>query len=80
MPNRYAQVIQALEAKLDANQGSANRNRILVVDENGDIEPGPPLPTDVDALAALMDVGMIEPITDTSGGLLCDDGGTVLTE
>lgn len=80
MPNGYAQVIQALEAKLDTNQGTANRNRILVVGENGEVEPGPSLPTDLDALAALMDAGMIEPITDTSGALLVDERGTVLTE
>ena len=40
MPNGYAQAIQALDAKLDKNQGADNARKALVVDAEGNVVPG----------------------------------------
>ena len=40
MPNGYAQAIEALDAKLDKNQGAENAGKALVVDAEGNVVPG----------------------------------------
>lgn len=40
MPNGYAQAIQALDAKLDKNQGAENAGKALVVGDDGNVVPG----------------------------------------
>ena len=40
MPNGYAQAIEALDAKLDKNQGADNAGKALVVDDDGNVVPG----------------------------------------
>lgn len=40
MPNGYAQAIQALDGKLDKNQGAENAGKALVVDAEGNVVPG----------------------------------------
>lgn len=40
MSNGYAQAIQALDAKLDKNQGAENAGKALVVGDDGDVVPG----------------------------------------
>ena len=39
MPNGYAQAIQALDGKLDKNQGAENAGKTLVVDAEGNVVP-----------------------------------------
>ena len=39
MPNGYAQAIEALEAKLDKNQGADNAGKALVVGDDGNVVP-----------------------------------------
>lgn len=39
MPNGYAQAIEALDAKLDKNQGAENAGKILAVDADGNVVP-----------------------------------------
>lgn len=39
MPNGYAQAIEALDAKLDKNQGAENAGKVLVVDAEGNVVP-----------------------------------------
>ncbi len=40
MPNGYAQAIEALDGKLDKNQGAANAGKALVINKSGDVVPG----------------------------------------
>ena len=40
MPNGYAQAIEALDGKLDKNQGAANAGKALVINKDGDVVPG----------------------------------------
>lgn len=40
MPNGYAQAIEALDAKLDKNQGADNAGKALVVGDDGNVVPG----------------------------------------
>lgn len=40
MPNGYAQAIEALDGKLDKNQGAANAGKVLVINKNGNVVPG----------------------------------------
>ena len=40
MPNGYAQAIEALDGKLDKNQGAANAGKVLVIDKSGNVVPG----------------------------------------
>ncbi len=40
MPNGYAQAIEALDGKLDKNQGAANAGKVLVINKSGDVVPG----------------------------------------
>lgn len=40
MPNGYAQAIQALDGKLDKNQGAENAGKALVIGEDGGVVPG----------------------------------------
>lgn len=40
MPNGYAQAIEALDAKLDKNQGAENAGKALVVGDDGNVVPG----------------------------------------
>lgn len=40
MPNGYAQAIQALDGKLDKNQGADNAGKAMVVDAEGNVVPG----------------------------------------
>lgn len=39
MPNGYAQAIQALDGKLDKNQGAENAGKAMVVDAEGNVVP-----------------------------------------
>lgn len=39
MPNGYAQAIEALDGKLDKNQGADNAGKALMVDEEGNVVP-----------------------------------------
>lgn len=40
MPNGYAQAIEALDAKLDKNQGVENAGKALVIGDDGNVVPG----------------------------------------
>ena len=40
MPNGYAQAIEALDGKLDKNQGAANAGKVLVINKSGNVVPG----------------------------------------
>lgn len=40
MPNGYAQAIEALDGKLDKNQGTDNAGKALVIDDDGNVVPG----------------------------------------
>lgn len=40
MPNGYAQAIEALDAKLDKNQGADNADKVMVVGDDGNVVPG----------------------------------------
>lgn len=40
MPNGYAQAIEALDGKLDKNQGAENAGKALVVGDDGNVVPG----------------------------------------
>lgn len=40
MPNGYAQAIEALDGKLDKNQGAENVGKAMVVDAEGNVVPG----------------------------------------
>lgn len=40
MPNGYAQAIQALDTKLDKNQGAENAGKALVIGDDGNVVPG----------------------------------------
>lgn len=59
MPDGYAQAIEALDGKLDKNQGAENAGKAMVVGEDGNVVPGSSLPT----MSA-----------DTKGKMLTNDG------
>lgn len=40
MPNGYAQAIEALDGKLDKNQGAENAGKALVIGDDGNVVPG----------------------------------------
>lgn len=64
MPNGYAQAIQALDAKLDKNQGAENAGKAMVVDAEGNVVPGKAQGSSLPAMSA-----------DTKGKMLTNDGG-----
>lgn len=63
MPNGYAQAIQALDAKLDKNQGAENAGKAMVVDAEGNVVPGKAQGSSLPAMSA-----------DTKGKMLTNDG------
>lgn len=63
MPNGYAQAIEALDGKLDKNQGAENAGKALVVDEEGNVVPGKTQGSSLPAMSA-----------DTAGKMLTNDG------
>ena len=62
-PDGYAQAIQALDGKLDKNQGADNAGKALVVDEEGNVVPGKAQGGSLPAMSA-----------DTKGKALFNDG------
>ena len=60
MPDGYAQAIQALDAKLDKNQGADNAGKALVVDAEGNVTTEAPADA-VDAIGLLSDCGVLTP-------------------
>lgn len=83
MPNGYAQAIEALEAKLDKNQGADNAGKALVVGDDGNVVPseaqgGGSLP-----VASPTQLGGVKPVakTDTMTQSIGVDGnGRLYTE
>ena len=83
MPNGYAQAIEALEAKLDKNQGADNAGKALVVGDDGNVVPseaqgGGSLP-----IASPTRLGGVKPVakTDTMTQSIGVDGnGRLYTE
>lgn len=63
MSNGYAQAIQALDAKLDKNQGANNAGKAMVVDAEGNVVPGKAQGSSLPAMSA-----------DTKGKMLTNDG------
>lgn len=82
MPNGYAQAIQALDGKLDKNQGAENAGKAMVVDAEGNVVPGKAQGggSDIsgdDILSCLIDANMLAAVT-ADGKVLTDDSGRVL--
>lgn len=62
-PDGYAQAIQALDGKLDKNQGAENAGKAMVVGEDGNVVPGKAQDSSLPAMSA-----------DTKGKMLTNDG------
>lgn len=69
MPSGYAQAIQALDGKLDKNQGADNAGKALVVDAEGNVVPGEAGGSDLSLGITSAAVGQLVKITevDTDG-------------
>lgn len=63
MPNGYAQAIEALDAKLDKNQGAENAGKALVVGDDGNVVPGEAQGSSLPTMSS-----------DTAGKMLTNDG------
>ena len=92
MPNGYAQAIQALDGKLDKNQGAENVGKALVVDEGGGVVPGEVKGSGSYTLpvASPTQLGGVKPVAktdtmtrgvgvDTDGGLYTEPGAWYVT-
>lgn len=64
MPNGYAQAIEALDGKLDKNQGAENAGKALVIGDDGNVVPGKAQGSS--SLPAMS--------SDTAGKMLTNDG------
>ncbi len=86
MPNGYAQAIEALDGKLDKNQGADNAGKALVIGDDGNVVPGEALPemsaatkgqylTNDGETAEWADVDALPAMSaDTAGKALFNDG------
>lgn len=83
MPNGYAQAIEALDAKLDKNQGADNAGKALVVGDDGNVVPseaqgGGSLP-----IASPTQLGGVKPVAKTDAmtqSVGVDSNGELYTE
>ena len=64
MPNGYAQAIEALDGKLDKNQGAENAGKALVVDAEGNVVPGEAGGSDLSLGITSAAVGQLVKITE----------------
>lgn len=83
MPNGYAQVIEALDAKLDKNQGADNADKALVVGNDGNVVPGEAQGGGSLPVASPTQLGGVKPVakTDTMTQSIGVDGnGRLYTE
>lgn len=82
MPNGYAQAIEALDGKLDKNQGAENAGKALVVDAEGNVVPksgttgGVDL-TDEEILQSLITANILSAVT-SGGAILTDENNNIL--
>ena len=65
MPNGYAQAIEALDAKLDKNQGADNAGKVLVVGDDGNVVPGEVQGVGSLPVASPTQLGGVKPVAKT---------------
>lgn len=65
MPNGYAQAIEALDAKLDKNQGADNAGKALVVGDDGNVVPGEAQGGGSLPIASPTQLGGVKPVAKT---------------
>lgn len=65
MPNGYAQAIEALDAKLDKNQGADNAGKALVVGDDGNVVPGKAQGGGSLPIASPTQLGGVKPVAKT---------------
>lgn len=65
MPNGYAQAIEALDAKLDKNQGADNAGKALVVGDDGNVVPGEAQGGSSLPVASPTQLGGVKPVAKT---------------
>ena len=83
MPNGYAQAIEALDAKLDKNQGAENAGKALVVGDDGNVVPGDVQGGGSLPVASPTQLGGVKPVAKTDAmtrNVGVDDSGGLYTE
>nr|DAH30327.1 MAG TPA: hypothetical protein [Caudoviricetes sp.] len=83
MPNGYAQAIEALDAKLDKNQGADNAGKALVVGDDGNVVPGEAQGGGSLPVASPTQLGGVKPVAKTDAmtrNVGVDDNGGLYTE
>ena len=65
MPSGYAQAIEALDAKLDKNQGADNAGKALVVGDDGNVVPGEAQGGSSLPVASPTQLGGVKPVAKT---------------
>lgn len=90
MPNGYTQAIEALDGKLDKNQGAENAGKALVVGDDGNVVPGEAPGGSSLPVASPTQLGGVKPVAktdtmtrgvgvDTDGGLYTEPGAWYVT-